>query len=54
MQNGPQGVFTINFVYQLDEAAKQFAHIISEMQKRGKKMFDVKTEAERKYLDIVG
>lgn len=51
MQNGPQGVFTINFVHQLDEASKQFAHIISEMQKRGKTKFDVKTGYEAKYLD---
>ena len=47
----PQGVFTINFVHQLDEASKQFAHIISEMQKRGKTKFDVKTGYEAMYLD---
>jgi cyclohexanone monooxygenase len=50
MQNAPQGVFTINFCYQLDEASKHFAHIISETLRRGKKVFDVRPEAEAEYL----
>jgi cyclohexanone monooxygenase len=51
MQNAPQGVFTINFVHQLDEGAKHFAHIITQMRKRGLCKFDVKLEEEARYLD---
>ena len=29
MQNAPQGTFTINFVQQLDEVSRHFAHIIA-------------------------
>jgi hypothetical protein len=50
MQNAPQGVFTVNFVYQLDEASKHFAHIITETVRRGMKVFDVRAEAEASYL----
>eukprot|EP00930_Biecheleria_cincta_P046755 TRINITY_DN32292_c0_g1_i1.p1 TRINITY_DN32292_c0_g1~~TRINITY_DN32292_c0_g1_i1.p1 ORF type:complete len:672 (+),score=100.14 TRINITY_DN32292_c0_g1_i1:45-2060(+) len=53
MQNAPQGAFTTNFVYQLDEAAKHFAHIIANVKARGYKTFDVRVEEEEKYLDLM-
>ena len=40
-------------MYQLDEASKHFAHLISEMQKSGKTKFDVTAAAEAQYLDIM-
>jgi len=53
MQNAPQGAYTTNFVYQLDEASRHFAHIITRMKASGCKRFDVKPAVEEDYLDLV-
>jgi len=51
MQNAPQGAFTTNFTYALDESSKHFAHIIARMRKEGYTKFDVKADVEERYLD---
>lgn len=51
MQNAPQGAFTTNFTYALDESSKHFAHIVASMRERGLTRFDVKTDVEEAYLD---
>ena len=43
----------INFVQQLDEVSRHFAHIISGVKAAGKKIFDVKPEAEAKYIELM-
>merc|ERR1712190_94425 len=53
MQNAPQGAFTTNFTYALDESSKHFAHMIMEMRNRGLTKFDVKPQVEEAYLDKV-
>merc|ERR1712224_438354 len=51
MLNGPQGAFCVNSVYQLDEAARHFAHVICRMARLGKTRFDVKADIEDGYID---
>merc|ERR1719401_47074 len=51
MQNAPQGAFTTNFTYALDESARHFAHIIARMNANGYTKFDVKPDIEERYLD---
>lgn len=53
MQNAPQGVFTTNFVYALDESAKHFAHLIARMQRLGHRTMDVKPQVEDAYVEQV-
>ena len=62
MQNAPQGTFTINFVQQLDELARHFAHIISAVRQIGgsggeggqeEALFDVKPSAEAEYIETM-
>ena len=53
VKNAPQGAFTTNFVLQLDEASKHFAHIIKRMMAEGYTRFDVKPEVEDKYVDLM-
>ena len=43
----------INFVQQLDEVSRHFAHIISGVKAAGKTIFDVKPEAEAKYIELM-
>ena len=43
----------INFVQQLDEVSRHFAHIISGVKAAGKNIFDVKPEAEAKYIELM-
>ena len=38
---------------QLDEVSRHFAHIISGVKAAGKTIFDVKPEAEAKYIELM-
>ena len=38
---------------QLDEVSRHFAHIISGVKAKGKTIFDVKPEAEAKYIELM-
>ena len=38
---------------QLDEVSRHFAHIISGVKAAGKNIFDVKPEAEAKYIELM-
>lgn len=49
--NGPQGTFTVNFVYCLDEAALHIAHVISRTRAAGKTRCDVKQSVEDDWVD---
>lgn len=49
--NGPQGTFTVNFVYTLDESARHIAHIISSTRAMGKTRCDVKQTSEDAWVD---
>lgn len=51
MQNAPQGAFTVNFTYALDESSRHFAHIITQMKMHGYTKCDVKPEVEEEWLD---
>ncbi len=41
----------MNYVYNLDEAARHFARIIAKMDAQGLRCFDLKPEVEEAYLD---
>lgn len=49
--NAPQGAFTTNFTYALDQSSMHFAHLVARMRAEGHRAFDVKERVEEAYLD---